>query len=113
MSANLRDLLFEIGTEELPSGEIDSALQQLADHISAQANEARLAIGTIETYTTPRRLAVIVRDVAPRATEMESLVLGPSANIAFDDDDNPTRAAIGSAKGKGLDADALQRVETP
>lgn len=113
MSANLKDLLFEIGTEELPSGEIDSALQQLADHISAQANEARLAIGTIETYTTPRRLAVIVRDVAPRATDMESLVLGPSAKIAFDDDGNPTRAAIGFAKGKGLDADALQRVETP
>lgn len=113
MSAEHRDLLFEIGTEELPSGEIDSALEQLARHIATQAADARLVIGRIETYTTPRRLAVIVRDVAPRATDQESLVLGPSAKIAFDEDGNPTRAALGFAKGKGLDADALQRIETP
>lgn len=113
MSAAHKDLLFEIGTEELPSGEIDSALEQLAQHISTQCESARLTIGEVETYTTPRRLSVIVRSVAPRATDMESLVMGPSAKIAFDAEGNPTRAAIGFAKGKGLDADALQRIETP
>src|SRR5699024_10420231 len=84
-----------------------------AQHISTQCESARLTIGEVETYTTPRRLSVIVRSVAPRATDMESLVMGPSAKIAFDAEGNPTRAAIGFAKGKGLDADALQRIETP
>lgn len=113
MSASTTDLLFEIGTEELPSGEIDSALEQLAKHIATQCEEARLTFGDIETYTTPRRLAVIVRSISERATDMESLVLGPSVRIGFDDDGNPTRAALGFAKGQGLGADALQRVETP
>lgn len=113
MSASTTDLLFEIGTEELPSGEIDSALEQLAKYIAAQCEEARLTFGEIETYTTPRRLAVIVRSISERATDMESLVLGPSVRIAFDDDGNPTRAALGFAKGQGLDADAIQRVDTP
>lgn len=113
MSAVSNDLLFEIGTEELPSGEIDSALEQLANHIRSQCEDARLTIGEVETYTTPRRLAVIVRNVAPKATDMESLALGPSVNVAFDEDGNPTRAAIGFAKGKGVTPDELQRIETP
>lgn len=113
MSASTTDLLFEIGTEELPSGEIDSALDQLAKHVATKCEEARLTFGEIETYTTPRRLAVIVRSIAERATDMESVVLGPSVRIGFDDDGNPTRAALGFAKGQGLGPEALQRVETP
>lgn len=105
-------LTFEIGTEELPPGEIAPALDTLRRHIEAGANSARLSIGNITTYATPRRLAVLVSDVASQAETIEETLTGPSAKIAFDDDGNPTRAAIGFAKGKGLDPSELIRVET-
>lgn len=113
MTTDGRTLLFEIGTEELPSREVDSAVASLAAHIQHNLHDNRLAHGEIETYATPRRLAVIVHNVAAKASDLESLVLGPAARIAFDDTGQPTRAAIGFAKGKGLSPDALQRVETP
>lgn len=113
MSEPTMDLLFEIGTEELPSGEVETALAALAQHIGSECDRARLSHGTIETYATPRRLAIILRDVAARATDMEELALGPAARVAFDADGQPTKAAIGFAKGKGLGIEALQRVETP
>lgn len=107
------ELLFEIGTEELPSGEVDTAVEALSAHIRTECERARLSHGAIETYATPRRLAVIVRGIAAKATDVEELALGPAAKVAFDADGNPTKAAIGFAKGKGLGIDALQRVETP
>lgn len=107
------DLLFEIGTEELPSGEVDMAIGALADHLRTEAEKARLTIGAIETFATPRRLALIVRGVAERGADHEELAMGPAAKVAFDDAGNPTKAAIGFAKGKGLDIDALQRISTP
>ena len=113
MSEPTMDLLFEIGTEELPSGEVETALAALAKHIATECEKARLSHGEIERYATPRRLALIVRNIAARATDMEELALGPAARVAFDADGNPTRAAIGFAKGKGLGVEALQRVETP
>lgn len=113
MSEPTMDLLFEIGTEELPSGEVETALAALEKHIAQECEKARLSHGKIERYATPRRLALIVRGIAARATDMEELALGPAARVAFDADGSPTRAAIGFAKGKGLGVEALQRVETP
>ncbi len=104
--------LFEIGTEELPPGEIDPAIDHLATSISAGCAEHRLAIGAIETFATPRRLAIRINDVAAAASDLEETVLGPAARIAFDDDGNPTRAAQGFARGKGVDPATLIRVST-
>lgn len=112
MSEPTMDLLFEIGTEELPSTQIDTALAALARHLVEALDEARLQHGDVEPYASPRRLAVVIRDVAAQATDMEALALGPAARVAFDDQGAPTRAAIGFAKGKGIDISELQRVET-
>lgn len=107
------DLLFEIGTEELPSGEVDMAVAAIADHVRNEAAKARLQIGAVETWATPRRLAIIVRDIAARGEDVEELAMGPAAKVAFDADGNLTKAAIGFAKGKGVAPEAIQRVETP
>ncbi len=106
------DLLLEIGTEELPPGEIDGALRVMADHIRTGAAAARLAIGEIDTYATPRRLALRISGVAERAESLEQTLTGPSVKVAFDDDGNPTRAAIGFARGRGVDPADLVRVDT-
>lgn len=105
-------LTFEIGTEELPPGEIAPALDALRRHIEAGTQAARLSTGDVRTYASPRRLAVQVSEVASQAETVEETLTGPAAKIAFDADGNPTRAAIGFAKGKGLDPSELIRVET-
>lgn len=112
MSEPTMDLLFEIGTEEMPSGEIDTALAALAKHITDECANARLSFGNVETFATPRRLAVILRGIAPRATDKEELALGPAVRVAFDENGEATRAGIGFAKGKGVDVSELQRIET-
>lgn len=105
-------LLFEIGTEELPPGEIDTVLAALREHVRAGAEAARLPIGGVFTYATPRRLALRVEGIAYEAETIEETVTGPAARIAFDADGNPTKAAIGFARGKGVDPSQLTRVET-
>ena len=107
------ELLFEIGTEELPPGEIVPALQALEAHLVARCRDNRLAIGAVRTYATPRRLAVVVSDVAPRGEDAEELAMGPSAKAAFDADGNPSKAALGFARSRGVDIDAIERVDTP
>lgn len=106
-------LLFEIGTEELPAGEILPALAAMKRHVEAGAKADRLQIGAVHTYATPRRLALLVDDVAPAAETVEETHMGPAAKIAFDAEGNPTRAAQGFARGKGIDPSDLIRVETP
>lgn len=105
-------LLFEIGTEELPAGEIPGALQAMVDHVASGAKAERLTIGAIETFATPRRLAIRIDGIEARASSLEETVLGPAAKIAFDADGNPTKAALGFARGKGLTPDQLLRIET-
>ncbi len=105
-------LLFEIGTEELPPGDIDNALAALVQHVQDGCATARLRIGNVRTYATPRRLALIVEGVGAEAETIEETITGPAARIAFDADGNPTKAALGFARGKGLDPASLIRVET-
>ncbi len=106
------DLLFEIGTEELPAGEIGPALDALAHHITRRAAEARLPIGAVETMATPRRLALLVRDIADAAETVHETVTGPPAKAGFDADGNPTKAALGFARGRGIDPADLRVIET-
>jgi glycyl-tRNA synthetase len=96
------DFLLEIGVEELPSGDLVSALEQLRAKVPAWLDEMRLEHGGIRIAGTPRRLAVYVEALAAHQPDREDLVKGPPAERAFGPDGLPTPAAIGFAKGKGL-----------
>lgn len=105
------ELLLEIGTEELPAGDLDSALEQLQVRLPAVFTDLRLAHGEIRVMGTPRRQVVYVREVAPRQTDLEQLVKGPPAERAFDAFGVPTKAAEGFARSKGISVHDLQVVE--
>ena len=98
-----KDLLFEIGAEEIPAGFMPNILGQLKQLAETKLNDAHLPFESIATYGTPRRLALIVKGLADTSAEISERHKGPSASIAYDADGNATKAAIGFARGKGLD----------
>ncbi len=104
------DVLFEIGVEEMPAQDVDEALAQLQTVTETLFEDLRLSHGDVEVYATPRRMVIYAKDVAPRQTDLESVEKGPPANRAFESDGNPTKAAQGFARGKGVDVSDL-RVE--
>ena len=83
LSTSSADLLLEIGTEELPAGDLDSAITQLQERLPTFLNELRLPHGDIHVMGTPRRLVLHVKDVAARQADLEQLVKGPPADRAF------------------------------
>ncbi|HSB66665.1 MAG TPA: glycine--tRNA ligase subunit beta [Anaerolineales bacterium] len=105
------DLLFEIGTEELPAGDLDVAIQQLQERLPALLEESRLAHGEISVSGTPRRLVMYVKEVAARQPDLEQLVKGPPAERAFDAFGAATKAGEGFARSKGVSVHDLQVVE--
>ena len=98
-----KDLLSEIGAEEIPAGFMPNILGQLKQLAETKLNDAHLPFESIATYGTPRRLALIVKGLADTSAEISERHKGPSASIAYDADGNATKAAIGFARGKGLD----------
>ena len=98
-----KDLLFEIGAEEIPAGFMPNILGQLKQLAETKLNDAHLPFESIATYGTPRRLALIMKGLADTSAEISERHKGPSASIAYDADGNATKAAIGFARGKGLD----------
>ena len=102
-----KDLLFEIGAEEIPAGFMPNILGQLKQLAETKLNDAHLPFESIATYGTPRRLALIVKGLADTSAEISERHKGPSASIAYDADGNATKAAIGFARGKGLDVSDL------
>lgn len=111
--ASTKDFLFEIGTEEMPSAPLNNAVSQLGKLVEAGLKDAGLAHGPVEVISSPRRLAVLVSDVATATEEVNDVKRGPAANIAFDADGNPTKAAQGFARKCGVDAASLvRRVDT-
>ena len=102
-----KDLLFEIGAEEIPAGFMPNILGQLKTLAETKLNDAHLPFESIATYGTPRRLALIVKGLGDTSAEISERHKGPSASIAYDADGNPTKAAIGFARGKGLDVSDL------
>ena len=109
----MADLLFEIGSEEIPAGFIPPALKQLAEDLGKALDEARLAHGEVRAVGTPRRLCVWARKVAPKQSDARTEALGPSAQAAYDAEGKPTPAALGFAKSQGVDVSKLKRVQTP
>lgn len=103
--------VLEIGSEELPVSDLDAALKQLATAVPTLLKNARLSYDRIDIDGTPRRLVVQVHSLAGRQPDLESVAKGPPADRAFDADGKPTQAAIGFARGKGVDVADLQIVE--
>jgi len=101
------DFLFEIGVEELPPGDVDDALAYLQTAAPKLLDDLRLAHGDVKVYATPRRLVITAEAVAPKQPDMEQVFKGPSADRAYDPDGNPTKAAEGFARGKGIDVSKL------
>jgi glycyl-tRNA synthetase beta chain len=105
--AELRDFLLEIGSEEMPSAPLEKAIKQLYKLAEQNFKQAGLSHGEIKVESTPRRLALVVKDVPLATEEVHQVLRGPAAAIAFDADGNPTKAAAGFARGKGIDPSDL------
>jgi len=94
--------ILEVGTEELPSGDLEGALAQLKTAIPVMLDEQHLDHGKIKILGTPRRLVVFIEELAPAQPDREELVKGPPASRAFDSAGAPTKAAEGFARSKGV-----------
>ena len=103
--------LLEIGTEELPASDLTGAISQLEEDVPAMLADLRLAHGPVRVMGTPRRLVVLVEDLAGRQPDLERDVKGPPAERAFDADGNPTQVAMGFARSKVIDVQRLQVAE--
>ncbi|MDO4436720.1 MAG: glycine--tRNA ligase subunit beta [Coriobacteriaceae bacterium] len=100
--ASTRDFLFEIGVEEMPSAPLNNAVKQLKTLVAKGLDEAGLSHGDVRVISSPRRLAALVADVAEATEEINSVMRGPSAKIAFDAEGNPSKAAEGFARKNGM-----------
>lgn len=108
----MRDLLFEIGMEEIPAGFLQPALAQLHDRFIAKAAELKFGHGPVTVMGTPRRLVLKVSDIVEKQDDTVEELLGPSKMAAFDGDGKPTRAVEGFARSKGVAVSDLRVVET-
>lgn len=102
-----KDLLFEIGTEEIPAHYMPSILAQVKALAEKAFDEGNIAYGSVRTIGTPRRIALLVKDVDEKQADVSSKHKGPSVKIAYDADGNPTKAAMGFARGQKIDVKDL------
>jgi len=109
----MNTLLLEIGTEEIPAGYILPALEALSANILKQLSEARIEHGRSQIYGTPRRLTVKVENVASKQPSVKSEVIGPPANIGFDENGKPTMAGQKFAEKVGVPPSKLTVKDTP
>src|SRR5687767_3419000 len=108
-----RELLIEIGVEELPAGWLPSLTRQMADRLEARLKDSRISAGApVESYGTPRRLTACVGKIAERQEDLEELITGPPVSAAFKDG-TPTPAALGFAKKMGVEFEQIARAQTP
>jgi len=108
-----RELLLEIGVEELPAAWLPALTKQLGEKMTARLKEMRLAPDVpVESYATPRRLTACVGRMPERQEDLDETVSGPPVSAAFNAAGEPTPAAIGFAKKQGVAVEALERVKT-
>ena len=108
-----QELIFEIGTEEIPAGFLMPALAEMKNIMARKLAELALPHGEIRTVGTPRRLTLTVADLAAQQPDRDEEVLGPPKKAAFDAAGHPTKAAEGFAKSRGAEVADLQVVTTP
>ena len=106
------DLLFEIGTEEIPASYVPPVLEQLRETAAKSLTNHRIPFGDVETLGTPRRITLSIKDIKTLQESEETEVVGPPKRIAYDENGEPTKAAVGFAKTQGVELTALRIVET-
>lgn len=104
---DMANLLYEIGTEEMPAQYMPGILKEYKELAGKKLAEARIPFSTVKVYGTPRRMAFLAEGVAEKQEDSNVESKGPSLKIAFDKDGNPTRAAQGFARGQGVDVKDL------
>jgi glycyl-tRNA synthetase beta chain len=109
-----RELLIEIGCEEIPASWLPPLTEQIGARVAARLTEMRLLPeAPVETYSTPRRLTVRIERIAERQSDLEEVLMGPPVAAAVGKDGQPSPAAVGFARKNGVDVSALERIETP
>ena len=103
----MKDLLLEIGTEEIPSRFMPDIMRQLEERSRSLFSEERLSFESLQVLGTPRRLALLVRGLAGRQEDLNREVKGPSRKAAFDEQGSPTKAVLGFCRGQEIDPSAL------
>ena len=106
------ELLFEIGTEEIPAGFLSKAVGDMENIIHKSLTEKRILFTGIKCMATPRRLVLYIAEVAPKQEDQTIEKMGPAKKTAFDENGNPTKAAIGFARGQGLEISQLETITT-
>ena len=104
--------LFELGTEEIPASMIAPAMEQLKSLFETRLRENRLSWERLQTWSTPRRLAVLVEGLPEKQEDQEEILTGPPASVAFDSNGSPTKAAEGFARKLDVPVDSLERIST-
>jgi glycyl-tRNA synthetase beta chain len=107
-----KELLLEIGTEEIPAAFLPKAINDIKTLITKEFSEVRIGYGDVVAMATPRRLCLCVKDVAERQEDQLVEKLGPAKRVAFDEEGNPTKAALGFARGQGIDISEVETIIT-
>jgi len=107
-----KELLLEIGTEEIPAAFLPKACRDMDEIIRREFATARIAHGQVRTMATPRRLVLYVADLAERQEDQVIEKMGPAKKVAYDEKGNPTKAALGFAKGQGIDLCDMETTRT-
>lgn len=107
------NFLLEIGTEELPAGFIEPALQSLVESFSTLLRESNLSFSNVKTLGTPRRLTVFVDDLPLKQPDQTKEINGPRESVAFDQSGKPTKALIGFARRYHVKPDEVKLKDTP
>jgi glycyl-tRNA synthetase beta chain len=108
----MKELLLEIGTEEIPAGFIPQALIDLESLAKKELEASRIDYNGIKTLGTPRRLVLVIESVSEKQRDEETKKIGPSKQSAFDEKGNPTKAAIGFAKSQSVPVESLTMIQT-
>ncbi|MGA1867311.1 MAG: glycine--tRNA ligase subunit beta [bacterium] len=108
-----KELFIEIGTEEIPARFISNAMEEMGRTFAQLLEKNRIAYHKVTPLATPRRLILVVDQCADKQSELVRKVMGPARSVCFDDNGKPTRAAIGFAKGKGVNVDDLKVEKVP
>ncbi|MGA9110846.1 MAG: glycine--tRNA ligase subunit beta [Smithella sp.] len=106
------ELLFEIGTEEIPAGLLSRAVVDMEDIIRKSLTERRIGFTGIKCMATPRRLVLTIADLALKQDDQTIEKMGPAKKAAFDENGNPTKAALGFARGQDMDISQLETIVT-
>ena len=113
MNSNTKDLLIEIGTEELPPKSLRTMMENLGSNFSQKLNEAELEFESLQTFATPRRLALLIKSLAAAQPDHIVEKRGPSLKAAYDEAGQPSKAALGFMRSCGIkDLSHLEQQET-